>query len=601
MEKLKQSGIIILLLIIFTAIPSMASERDNKIDWDGVFSDQTSLFMNPSEPDITQEITLTLRTYKNDLTACRIRYCDIKEHFVDMTLKEEGSEIYDYWTGKIPSGPERKNYRFELIDGSEHGWYTSIGRMKEPVYDRDFIIIPGFKTPDWMKNAVVYQIFPDRFFDGDPNNNVKEGEYKYLGVSAYTHANWSDLPDNPTKCADFFGGDLQGIRKKLPYLKDLGITVIYLNPIFLSPSNHKYDTQDYRQVDPHFGGNEALKELVKEAHNNGIRIILDGVFNHTGSKHIWFDRNHIYDTEGAYESKHSPWYDFYTFREWPDDYICWWGFNTLPKLNYGSPKLREEIYAGENSIGRMWIKDYGIDGWRLDVPNEAGVGGRTDEHGIWKGFRRAVKDANPEAYITGEIWGNASTWLKGEEFDSVMNYNGHMEPLWIWLGGIDHNGYPSKMNVTQFDEYLTYTRADYYLPCVQAGLNLVDSHDTRRFINVLGGNIEKLKLAIIFQMTYVGAPMIYYGDEIGTEGDKDPDCRRTFNWDETCWNKDLRDLYKKLISIRNNYRALRTGSYETLYINDEKNLYAFTRFDEKNKLIIVLNGSDTEQLIELPL
>ncbi|MEQ8172640.1 MAG: glycoside hydrolase family 13 protein [Candidatus Eremiobacterota bacterium] len=591
--------LLMVLILISTALMSEASEKDSHIDWNGVFSDQTSLYMSPAEPSVKDDITLTLRSYKNDLTSCCIRYFDTEEHFADMTLTKQ-SDIYDYWTGKIPAGSERKTYRFELFDGNTKGYYTAIGKMEEPVYDRDFILIPGFKTPDWMKHAVVYQIFPDRFFDGNPENNVKKGEYIYLGAEAYTHKNWTDLPDNPTKCADFFGGDLQGIKAKLPYLKDLGITAIYLNPIFLSPSNHKYDTQDYREVDPHFGGNEALRELVTEAHKEDIKIILDGVFNHTGSKHKWFDKDHVYNTDGAYESKESPWYDFYTFREWPDNYIAWWGFNTLPKLNYGSAALREEIFGGENSIARMWIKDYHVDGWRLDVPNEAGVGGRTDEHGLWKEFRKRVKDANPEAYITGEIWGNASVWLNGSEFDSVMNYNGHMEPMWIWLGGIDHNGYGTSMNISQLDEYLTYTRADYYLPCIQTGLNLLDSHDTRRFLNILKGDTGKQRVGVIFQMTYVGAPTVYYGDETGTDGDKDPDCRRTFNWDETKWNKDLRDLYKKLISVRNSYKALRTGSFETIYINNEKNIYAFARYDEKDKLMVVLNGSKEKHTVSIP-
>jgi alpha-glucosidase len=583
----------IIFFLLFTIFICYASGEDGKIEWDGIYSDQTELFMSPSEPTSKDNVKITLRTYKNDVTSCQLIYTDTEEHTVEMKINSNNkSTLYDYWTGNIPAGKIKKTYSFKISDGKDGGWYTSIGKMEAPFYDRDFIIIPDFKTPDWMKNAVVYQIFPDRFFDGNKGNNVKKGEYIYLGAEAWTHEKWTDLPQNPTKCADFFGGDIEGIREKLPYLKDLGITVIYLNPIFLSPSNHKYDTQDYREVDPHFGGNKALKELVTDAHKEGIKIILDGVFNHTGSKHLWFDKEHIYSTEGAYESKNSPYYDYYTFRKWPDDYICWWGFDTLPKLDYKSPGLRKEIYGGENSIAKMWIKDYQVDGWRLDVPNEAGIGGRTDEHGLWKEFRKAVKSANSDAYITGEIWGNASGWLDGKEFDGVMNYNGHMQPLWRWLGGIDHNGYPAKMTVSQMDEWLTYTRGDYYLPCTQVNLNLLDSHDTKRFLTVLGGDLAKFKLAVFFQMTYVGAPMIYYGDEIGTEGDKDPDCRRTFSWDESKWNKELRNLYKKLIGLRNKYKALRTGSFETLYMNDEKNIYAFSRYDGNNKILVILNGGE---------
>lgn len=592
---------IITFLLLFTTAIAFAAGNDNKIEWEGIYSDQTSLYFSPLEPDIDSEIQVTLRSYKDDLTSCDLRYWDGEEHFTDMELKSDNtSRIYDYWSGKIPAGREKKSYRFFLKDGNDSGWYSSIGKMEEPVYDRDFLIIPGFKTPDWIKNAVVYQIFPDRFFDGDRENNVKTAEYRYMDTEVYTHENWSDLPEQPTKCADFFGGDLNGVKEKLPYLGDLGISAIYLNPVFLSPSNHKYDTQDYREVDPHFGGNAALKELVEEAHKKNIKIILDGVFNHTGSKHYWFDREHIYDTDGAYESRESPWHDFYTFLEWPDNYYSWWGFSTLPKLNYGSPGVREEIYGGENSIARMWIKEYKIDGWRLDVPNEVGVGIRTDEHGIWKEFRKAVKNENPDAYIAGEIWGNASPWLDGGEFDSVMNYYGHMEPVWMWLAGVDHNGYSAKMNVTGLDEWLTCTRANYYYPCIQAGLNLLDSHDTARFLSIAGGDRGKLKVASLFQMTYVGAPMIYYGDEIGMEGGKDPDCRRTFNWNEAEWDNELREYYKKIISIRNNYEALRTGSFETLIINDEKNIYAFTRYDRNNKLIVILNGGEEDQTLNVP-
>jgi len=579
----------------------MAAEKDNKIEWEGLYSDQTSLFMTPPEPGVNDDITVTLRSYKNDITSCMLRYFDGEEHFIDMTEGERTSEIYDYWHATIPGGREKKTYRFKISDGTVSGWYSSTGKMEEPLYDRDFIIIPGFTTPSWIKNGVIYQIFPDRFFDGDPGNNVKKGEYIYMGTEVYTHENWCHLPDNPTKCADFFGGDLPGIKEKIPYLKDLGITVIYLNPIFLSPSNHKYDTQDYREVDPHFGGNKALKELVEALHNNGIKIILDGVFNHTGSKHCWFDKDGVYDTKGAYESMESPWYDYYTFREWPHNYFCWWGFETLPKLDYRSPGLRNEIYGGENSIAKMWIRDYDIDGWRLDVPNEVGVGGRTDEHGIWKEFRKAVKAEKTDAYIAGEIWGNASIWLDGTQFDSVMNYYGHMEPLWMWLAGVDHNGNQAKMKVSQLDEWLTCTRADYYFPCIQSGMNLLDSHDTQRFLTVLKGDKEKLRTGIIFQMTCTGAPMIYYGDETGMEGGKDPDCRRTFNWDENSWDKNIRELYKKLISIRNNYEALRTGSFETLKINDEKDIYVFARYDSKDKLVVVLNGGEEDCQVNIPL
>ncbi len=577
---------------------SARKTKSGAIRGDGIYSDQTELYSHPSEPEPGQSVKVRLRAYKDNLSSATI----VTDSGQSIQMKIESRDkagIFDFWTGDLPSGNYR--YKFKVQNGNDVGWYNSVG-----FYDREtdneysFWMNSSFQTPDWAKDATYYQIFVDRFYNGNTKNDVKDGEYMFpypedpsnphnVKVKAQK---WDALPEQPAKNRDFFGGDIEGVRQKLPYLSSLGVNTIYFNPLFHSPSNHKYDTQDYRTIDPHFATNDEFKNFVKEAHAKGIKIVIDGVFNHTGSWHRWFDRAGQYDTVGAFENKNSEWASFYNFNEWPSKYISWWGFDTLPKLNYGSQKLRNEIYNNPDSIAKHWIKNYGIDGWRLDVPNEAGSNGGSDDHSIWKEYRKAVKSVKKDAVIIGELWKNAQPFLKGDEFDGVMNYEGFGDAVSTFM----NKGYTiettkrESITATQFDVWIRSVLAKNPMQANQVVMNLLDSHDTSRFMHRTGGDKWKMYEAAIFQMTFVGAPMIYYGDEIGMTGDKDPDCRRTFNWN---YNKGehLPQLYKKLGQIRKENSALRRGSFETILLHDQDELYAYSRMDKKNKVLVVLNNS----------
>ena len=436
-------------------------------------------------------------------------------------------------------------------------------------------------TPEWVKHAVFYQIFPDRFArsaSGTKPNNLEA---------------WEDPPTN----YGFKGGDLLGVVEKLDYLQDLGISAIYFNPIFQSAANHRYHTHDYFQIDPLLGGDAAFRTLLAAAHERDIRIVLDGVFNHASRG--FFQFNHI--LENGDSSPYVDWFHVYgyplnAYGEEKPNYRAWWNLQALPKFDTSNPQVQNFIME----IGRYWIQQ-GIDGWRLDVPEEI------YDDGFWQTFRQVVKAANPEAYIVGEIWNDAHRWLQGDQFDAVMNYplsyaslaffGGHHvdaeqthENARPHLNPLDAPGFATRVN----DMLTIYAR-----PVTEVQLNLLDSHDTPRFLTSVRGNLEALKLATLFQMTFPGAPCVYYGDEIGMEGGFDPDCRRSFPWEVAHWNAGLRDYFKDCIALRNSHPALRTGDFIALFAVDM--VYAYLRKLESDVLLIVINAGEQAAQIDLPL
>lgn len=430
----------------------------------------------------------------------------------------------------------------------------------------------GFETPSWVHHAVFYQIFPDRFAF---SSRVEKPDH----LEAW---------DAPPTIYGFKGGDLLGVVEKLDYLQDLGINALYFTPIFQSASNHRYHTHDYFQIDPILGGNEAFSQLLREAHRRNIRIVLDGVFNHASRG--FFQFNHILET-----GEQSPYLNWFKVRKFPlnayqgkPNYDCWWNLPALPTFNHQNPQVRNFIFK----VARTWV-ERGIDGWRLDVPFEI------KDTTFWQEFRHVVKSANPDAYITGEIPWDASPWLQGDQFDGVMNYL-MAYPCWSFFGGKnlsedlvghwrDHDPAAFVSDADSFAGYVTNLLEKYPRPAVLAQLNLLDSHDTARFLSLTGSK-NALRLATLFQMTYPGAPCIYYGNEIGMEGGKDPDCRRAFPWDESRWDHELRSYFKQCIRLRMENRVLRDGSWKTLYT--EKGVVVFLRTLEEKKAVIILNNSE---------
>jgi len=450
-----------------------------------------------------------------------------------------------------------------------------------PIRDELPSLPQSFETPAWVRNAVFYQIFVERFARGEPARDP-------LGVQP-----WGSPPTN----GNFMGGNLQGILDRLDYLSDLGITALYLTPIFQSPSNHKYDTEDYFAVDPQFGDMELLRRLVEACHQRGLRVVLDGVFNHCSDQNPFF-------LDVKRNGPQSRYWNWFYIRDWPFPdhfgshgevlqwYDCWWGFHTLPKLNYHNPDVETYFL----SVATYWLREAGVDGWRLDVPNEV-------IQSFWPKFRRAVKAVNPDAYIVGEIWDDASSWLQGDQFDAVMNYRFQKALVAYFAEG--------QMDAHAFDHTLRYLLQDYPEPATAVMLNLLGSHDTARPMTVVhrrdqGSHaLESLKLMAAMQFTCTGAPCIYYGDEIGMEGDKDPDCRRCYPWDweqrveESGQQAELLAYYKKLIAVRKNNPALRDGTFRTLEADPHRQFYAFERHSPDNRCIVALNGSDRDYTLPL--
>lgn len=430
----------------------------------------------------------------------------------------------------------------------------------------------NFKTPDWVKNAVFYQIFPDRF--------AKSQESQ---PGLWQSSNLESWDAKPTY-EGYKGGDLWGVIEKLDYLQDLGINAIYFTPIFQSASNHRYHTHDYYQVDPMLGGNVAFDALIKAAHHRKIKIVLDGVFNHASRGFFFF--NDILEN-----GSNSAWLDWFKVEQWPlsaydgsklANYISWVGNRALPQFNHDNPQVREYIMQ----IGEYWLEK-GIDGWRLDVPDEVTT------PGFWQEFRDRIKAINPEAYIVGEIWSDASQWLDGTQFDGVMNYR-FAEPTIAFTAG---DRFISEYAQPHYTPYPALNASDYALRIQDlldlysweiqlTQLNLLNSHDTPRVLTAVGEDKASLHLSTLLLFTFPGAPCIYYGDEVGLLGGKDPDCRRGFPL-ENNWDKDTLNYHKALIALRHKYPALRTGKYQVLYAKDQA--YVFARTLDSETLIVAVN------------
>jgi cyclomaltodextrinase / maltogenic alpha-amylase / neopullulanase len=421
-------------------------------------------------------------------------------------------------------------------------------------------------VPTWVKDSVFYQIFPDRFCNGDSSNDP---------------VNLLPWNARPT-IYGFHGGDLRGAIDRMYYLLDLGINAIYLNPIFLSASNHRYNTVDYFQIDPKLGTKRDFDSLIDVAHRNQIRVVLDGVFNHCGRGFFAF--NDILENQA-----YSPYMDWFHIKQFPLDayssgdatsYIGWWKYKSLPKFNTDNPRVRNYLF----SVARYWLEQ-GIDGWRLDVPNEI------DDDSFWDEFRQTVKKTNPEAYLLGEIWDGDPRWVGEHHFDGLMHYP--MRTLILDL--LNEN-----INASAFMKASIEWLNRFPLENSYAMYTTLGSHDTERVFTLLNKSVEKTKFAYLFLFCYPGVPAIYCGDEIGLEGGRDPDCRRTFPWDESTWNIEIRQWIKSLIRIRKERNSLRRGDYQPLEVTGG-NAFAFIREDSKDLTLVVGNSSSQKTRISINL
>ena len=563
---------------------------------------------------------------------------------------------FDYYAINLALGTKMIKYHFRTV-GQYRLYYNVFGASEHFSEEWEFEFTPGFKTPDWAKGAVMYQIMVDRFNNGDKSNDVMTNEYAYIGRGVSKVENWME-PPAVDGTRQFYGGDLQGVIDKLEYLEKLGVEVIYFNPIFVSPSNHKYDTQDYDYIDPHFGkivndngklledgdnnnehaqrykvrttdlanleaSNKLFVELVEKAHAHGIKIIIDGVFNHCGSFNKWIDKEKFYTTNqtyksGAYISKDSPYNLYFKFLEdrWPDNnsFEGWWGFDTLPKLNYeGSKELCDYIIE----VGKKWVSPpYNVDGWRLDVAADLGHS-QEFNHEFWKKFRKAVKEANPEAIILAEHYGDANSWLQGDQWDTIMNYDGFMDPVTWFLTGVDKHSDNSNPGMRgdagTFKLTMQYQMSRMQNQSLLVAMNELSNHDHSRFLtrtNRMVGRVGTagtaaasqdideaiFKQGVVMQMTLPGAPTLYYGDEAGVCGWTDPDNRRTYPWGYE--NFEILEFYRETIAIHRQHKVFKTGSYKPLV--EQRDLLCYGRFDMDNAAFVAINTSDTDKTVSIP-
>lgn len=627
-----------------------------------LFSDGTEFYRCPSEPDPYDRVRLRLRCARENLDAVILVFNDER---IEME-KLYNDRLFDYYETFVQLGTEQVFYYFEIHCGQMVCYYNNVGLCNSVEEYYNFTMTPGFHTPDWAKGAIFYQIYVDRFYNGDRSNDVEDNEYIYIGEGTSKVTDWNKYPA-AMGVREFYGGDIAGVMQKLDYLQDLGVEVIYLNPIFVSPSNHKYDIQDYDYVDPHFGrivkdegellqkdeqgnwksdpdypnkaasryicrvtdkenleaSNRLFAEFVEEVHRRGMKVILDGVFNHCGSFNKWLDRECIYENaegyeKGAYVSEDSPYNTFFKFREhqWPYNphYDGWWGHDTLPKLNYEeSPALFDYIMH----VGRKWVSPpYNVDGWRLDVAADLGQSGEYN-HYFWKEFRCNVKEANPNALILAEHYGDPTEWLKGDEWDTVMNYDAFMEPLTWFLTGVEKHSDEYRQdqlgNPDSFFGSMRHFMTRFHTQSLQVAMNELSNHDHSRFLTRTNRKVGRtaylgpeaanegvdkaiMRLAVMIQMTWPGAPTIYYGDEAGLCGWTDPDNRRAYPWGRE--DQDLIDFHKEIIRVHKDYQAMKTGSI--MFLHGQYQFISYGRFNEQDKFVIAINSGDQPVSVELP-
>ncbi|MEE0397861.1 MAG: glycoside hydrolase family 13 protein [Lachnospiraceae bacterium] len=612
-----------------------------------LFSDTTEDYVTPAEPSPYDLVTIRFRAAKNNID--RVFFICGSERL--LMTRERTDECFDFYSIEVQLENEELSYCFEVNVGRIVGYYDARSGLHQDRNDYyNFIIIPGFKTPQWAKGAVMYQIYVDRFCNGDPTNDIQNNEYQYINQKVQHVDDWNRYPAT-MDVRYFYGGDLQGVMDKMDYLQDLGIEVIYFNPLFVSPSNHKYDIQDYDYIDPHIGkivddrgellqdwqnenrmaskyinrvtnkanleaSNELFAKVVEEAHKRGMKVILDGVFNHCGSFNKWMDRERIYENaegyeKGAYISADSPYRNYFLFHDnnrWPYNptYDGWWGHDTLPKLNYEGSR---ELFDYVMHIAAKWVSPpYNVDGWRLDVAADLGFSPEFNHH-FWQEFRRTVKQANPDALILAEHYGDTRPWLGGDQWDSVMNYDAFMEPVTWFLTGMEKHSDDFRLDLLgdadSFWGAMRHHGSSFSMPSQMVAMNQLSNHDHSRFMtrtshkvgrtNTLGpeaanqgNNPAVFREAVVIQMTWPGAPTLYYGDEAGVCGFTDPDNRRTYPWGRE--DRELLNFHKEIIRMHKECEELRAGSIKSL--DRDYNYLAYARFNNKKHTIVLINNNE---------
>jgi len=555
---------------------SLSIEAARRLRPDGPFH------LSPGAQPLRATIDLTLENAP--ASEPEIVFTDTRR---DMQWRVSMTPADNAWTAQVMMPPDVTiiRYHFEFADKSTLRETVQVEGRNRPIFgqwtQRDFQIAvydPRKMPAEWTQGMVTYQIFPDRFANGDTSTDREA-----MGV--YGHApkfmQWNDIPEAPPLGRDFYGGDLRGIIDKLDYLSELGIDCIYMTPVFASPSNHRYDALDYLKIDPMLGTEADLVELTEKAHARNINVILDAVYNHCSCDAPYFDVIGRYGKHGATQSKQSPYYRWFNFDKWPTSYQSWIGLTHMPEF-VECPEV-EEFFLGPEGVTAYWLKR-GVDGFRTDVTDC-----NSDE--FWRRFRRVVDAVRPGAYLITEEWEDASHYMLGDTFSGTMNYRF----AWALHGFFVYD----KISASELDDRLLTWQRDTPPPALKTQMNLIASHDTGRVLTFSEGSRSRFVQTVAFQLSYAGAPMIYYGDELGLEGKYAEDARRTIDWDNFDSNADLLIFYKRAIAARRNHPALRQGDTETILIDDERRIYAFARRHEGQTVYCVFNASDQAASVKI--
>ena len=583
---------------------------------ESVHSDGSSAFVSNPAPKLFEYVTIRIRMYEESpVKHVILRSMPNGMERLDEMHRAKIDNGFVYYEATLQMNEPRISYHFYLVCENVVYFYTQRAITTYlPDNTYDFVLLADYKQPEWVKKSVFYQIFPERFCNGDPTNDVKSGEYTQGGYETIQMPDWNlpALRYERGHCLDFFGGDLQGIQKKIPYLKELGVTAVYLNPIFFAPSSHKYDCLDYFHVDPHFGGDEALAELSSALHENGMKLILDISINHTGIAHKWFNRDAVWfdETIGAYNNPNSPERSYYFIHE-DNSYHGWFHVDTMPTLNYTSEALRDIIYRAEDSVLKKWLKPpYSIDGWRFDV---ADTFARNNEiqlaDDLWPKISESIKAVNPQAYILAEHWGDCAKYLQGNVWDSPMNYFGCGRVIRQFLGEPDlfMKKHPAlqniqyKMTASDVKNRILEHLAKLPYQIWENQFNLFDSHDTSRLHNNPKVNRDEYRGAVMFQFMLPGAPSIYYGDEAEIDGyiDSMEGCRFPMPWNKEFQKGELYQLNQTLTRFKSKHPALSEGSMKILY--SDGYIFSLARFCSQEAFVLVISTENDDKHIRLPL
>jgi len=584
-------------------------------DWkESIYSDGSKSYISNSNPQLGGTVTIKLRVFTDSpVKKVILRYII---NGIDVYIPMEADKktgIFTYYKCNLKISQFEINYHFMIGTEQDTYYYNQLKVTNyPPVEEFDFRIIAGYESPEWVKKAVFYQIFPDRFYNGNPGNDVHDNEYMFDGHLTIKK-NWGEKPAEYSEafCLDFFGGDLEGIKEKIPYLKELGVNALFLTPVFYAATHHKYDCLDYFNVDTHFGGNNALEELVEELHKNDMKIIIDVSINHTGTAHRWFNKDgEFFPKEaGAYNNPDAEERKYYFFDK-NNKYHSWFGVETLPTLNYTSDKLRDIVYRSESSVVKKWLKPpYNIDGWRFDV---AYCMARMDElqmhHEVWPEIRKCIKGINPQAYILAEQWTDNREFLRGNEWDASMNYFGFGRPVRQFVGEADefikrlhyHDLTSTKRRAEEIAKMFMQhiARLSYQIASVQ--YNMYDSHDIARLHNNPEISYESYRAAVIMQFTFLGTPSIYYGNEINIDGHIQTveGCRYPMEWNEDKQGKDCLHFHKTLAHLKREEEALQGGGFKILYAKNF--VISYTRFTNKKAYIIVCSQDENPVRVKIP-